>query len=940
MPDEPRYGFGGRSRELLQLERWLLQRRVVVVHGFGGIGKSALAREAADWLTRTGFYAGACFVSFEHGGDACMLLSILGTYLAIYDGRYNPYDITGALDRLKAALDGRRILIIADNLESILTDGEAPVEPGARSQLWDMLLELAKMGAGVVLTSRDTAFGDPRLAQGEAAKSLLLKGLHLEDAYLLAVHLLNRLGIDRQYVPYAQLRDLLAQLDHHPLAIQLVLPMLRTLPIHSIQQEFAALLPQFADDTLMGRNRSLSGSLAYSLQRLSAEQRAYLPLLAIFEGGALEGNLLTVTEIPADEWNSLRQALRRAALLIVERVHAKVGTPYLHFHPVFVPYLRSQLPCYDEAVRTRYVQRYHLLARVLYDEDAVNPQPVRASIRRELPNLRQVLLLLLEAGDLDAATDMAERLTKFLLLFGMERACAAMQHQLEQAMLASDTQDGAGLTRTRWVRQASLGEDELERGDVPAASERFSTLLALIETLPEEAPLGRGSYEHGLTLRWLARCLNADGQAAAAKVRMQQALDVVTELRKQFPEDRDYFSLHGRLKAELGDILAVQSQYPQAQAAYEEALDTARQLEDQRSQALDLGRLGALALLQEDYQEAHARYTEALDRFRDQKEPAMEATLLHELGRMAEEQEQWEEAEHYYRASLQIREQRLGETSEAADTCNQLALVAEGTGRLEEAESWLRHALEIARRVTVDRSLYATLLNNLTGVLVHAAQGEHAQAARARLPEARGYAEQALAIRETLDASEEIWKTLWLLASVAELEGRTEDARAHHRRERETFAAFEGNRLMIDHQFGPLIADIVAAALGDRRTRKAVETSLPLLEAEAPGRRTAAAIRRIWKGERDVSLLVEDPDRESALLIQRVVDTLTDMEAAKRKAPHRLISLVEAKNAPAGWSERLASLIGLLTRGLHRLLRLVRHVKIEAEGETQRGPTA
>jgi len=939
MPDEPRYGFSGRSRELLQLERWLLSGRVVVVHGFGGIGKTALAREAADWLTRTALYAGACFVSFEHGGDACMLLSMLGTYLTIFDGHYNPYDITGALDRLKVALGGRRILIIADNLESILTDGEAPLEPEARSQLWGILLELAKMGAGVVLTSRDIAFDDPRLAQDETAKRLLLKGLHPEDAYLLAVHLLSLLDIDRQYVPYAQLRDLLAQLDHHPLAIQLVLPVLRTFPIESIQQEFATLLPQFADDALIGHNRSLSASLAYSLQRLSAEHRAYLPRLAIFEGGALEGNFLTVTEIPADEWNGLRQALRRAALLIVERVHAKVGTPYLHLHPVFVPYLRSQLPCDDAAVHTRYVQCYHLLARVLYDEDTVNPQPVRASIRRELPNLRRVMLLLLEAGDLDAAVDMAERLTKFLLLFGMEWAYAAIQHQVEQALRASNTQEGAGLTHTQWVRQASLGEDELERGDVPAAFERFSTLLALIETLPEEAPLGRGSYEHGLTLRWLARCLNTDGQAVDAEERMQQALDVVAALHKQTPEDRDYFSLHGRLKAELGDILAVQGRYPQAQASYEEALDTARQLEDQRSQALDLGRLGALALLQEDYQEAHEYYAEALDRFREQKEPAMEAALLHEPGRVAEEQEQWEEAERYYRASLQIREQRLSETAEAADTCNQLALVAEGTGRIEEAERWLRHALEIARRVTVDRSLYATLLNNLTGVLVHTAQGDHAQATRARLPEAQGYAEQALAIRETLDPSEEIWKTLWLLASIAELEGRTEDARSYHLRERETFAAFEGNRLMIDHQFGPLIADIVAAALGNIRTRKAVEASLYLLEAEAPGQRTAAAIHRIWKGERDASLLVEGLDRESALLIQRVIDTLSDMEAKKRNAPHHLISLVEAKNAAAGWSERLAPLIGLLTRGLHRVLRLGRHVKNEAEGETSHGPT-
>jgi hypothetical protein len=53
MPEEPRYGFSGRSRELLQLERYLTRGKLVVISGFGGIGKTALAREAADWLTRT-----------------------------------------------------------------------------------------------------------------------------------------------------------------------------------------------------------------------------------------------------------------------------------------------------------------------------------------------------------------------------------------------------------------------------------------------------------------------------------------------------------------------------------------------------------------------------------------------------------------------------------------------------------------------------------------------------------------------------------------------------------------------------------------------------------------------------------------------------------------------------------------------------------------------
>ena len=56
MPPEPRYGFSGRAYELLQVERHLLRNRLIVISGFGGVGKTALVREAADWLTRTGMY--------------------------------------------------------------------------------------------------------------------------------------------------------------------------------------------------------------------------------------------------------------------------------------------------------------------------------------------------------------------------------------------------------------------------------------------------------------------------------------------------------------------------------------------------------------------------------------------------------------------------------------------------------------------------------------------------------------------------------------------------------------------------------------------------------------------------------------------------------------------------------------------------------------------
>lgn len=144
MPPEPRYGFCGRSRELLQLERLLKQGKLVVVHGFCGVGKTAFVREAADWLTQTKMYTQAYFVSCERDGNA--ILSDLASLGSIQEERWR--------------IEKKSILMIADSLESVLPGGGYPMDSAARTRLWNTLLNLADKRAGIVLTTSNLAFGD------------------------------------------------------------------------------------------------------------------------------------------------------------------------------------------------------------------------------------------------------------------------------------------------------------------------------------------------------------------------------------------------------------------------------------------------------------------------------------------------------------------------------------------------------------------------------------------------------------------------------------------------------------------------------------------------------------------------------------------------------------------------------------------------------------
>ena len=204
--------FVGRASELLRIERGLLKGKLVVLHGFGGVGKTRLADETADWLTRTGMYRGALFCPFEHGGDATFLLSEVARYYGVAETASG--DLAAALLKLKPKIRAAPLLIIADNLESLLPV-EADEQPatvldaGERAALWSALLAVSAAGAGVLLTTRDTAFGDGRLLQGQYADVLHLRGLRPDDAYTLATRILADLNVSRRRAPYVELRDLL-----------------------------------------------------------------------------------------------------------------------------------------------------------------------------------------------------------------------------------------------------------------------------------------------------------------------------------------------------------------------------------------------------------------------------------------------------------------------------------------------------------------------------------------------------------------------------------------------------------------------------------------------------------------------------------------------------------------------------------------------------------
>src|SRR3989442_9098693 len=175
--------FYGREEELATLEQWVVQERcrVVSLLGMGGIGKSALAVQAmhrlADQFDVVIFRSLRDAPSCEEVLEACLQV-LSPERLALL-----PASLERRLSLLLEELRSWRVLLVLDNLESLLSEGEVRghLRPGYE-EYGRLLRRVAETGhqSCLLLTSREKAAG-LRAWEGKQApvRSLRLSGLDL-----------------------------------------------------------------------------------------------------------------------------------------------------------------------------------------------------------------------------------------------------------------------------------------------------------------------------------------------------------------------------------------------------------------------------------------------------------------------------------------------------------------------------------------------------------------------------------------------------------------------------------------------------------------------------------------------------------------------------------------------------------------------------------------
>jgi predicted ATPase/DNA-binding SARP family transcriptional activator len=378
--------FVGRKHELAELERLLVEARLLTLTGVGGVGKTRLAIELAARLVES-VPDGVWFVDLSGIADAALVPQQIAQVLGLQKSPNLPL-----VDLLCNHVRKNDLLLLLDNCEHLLPACAELVETLLRGAPTLRILATGREAVGVageveyalMPLAVPSADADPKESSGVAAVRLFLERSS-------ATH-----NVPATPTALATVARICRDLDGIPLAIELAAARTRTLSVDEIaahlDDRFGFL--KYWRRVAVPRHQTLEATMDWSYELLSEAEREVLRRLSVFAGGFTLQAAAAVC-VGGDESNALDLVGRLVERSLVAADLREGETRYRLLETVR-QYAAERLAEAGEVEETR---RAHALAFLSLAEEAAPTGESLGRLALEQDNLRAALAWSLSTGE-------------------------------------------------------------------------------------------------------------------------------------------------------------------------------------------------------------------------------------------------------------------------------------------------------------------------------------------------------------------------------------------------------------------------------------------------------------------------------------------------------------------------------------------------------------
>jgi non-specific serine/threonine protein kinase len=613
-----------------EVKRELAMTRLLTLSGVGGSGKTRLVLEVARGLVEA-YPDGAWLVQLAPLSEGELVPKAVAEALGVLERPQEPL-----LDTLAEVMRDKQLLLILDNCEHLLEAIASLVDLLLDSCPRLRILATSREGLGVEgeirwvvppLSVPETQ-GTPSLEELEAYESVRLfveRARERDPSFSLSPH--NALGVAK----------ICRMLEGIPLAIELAAARVGTLSLEQISERLEGSLELLARGgrTAVPRQRTLKGTLDWSHELLSEDEKEFFGRLSVFAGGwTLEAAEAVGAGggIEGGEVLDLLSDLVEKSL-VMARGSDQGDVRYRMLQPVR-QYAREKL---EEGAEGEEARRRHAAFFLALAEEAEprlqGPEDTLwlERLEREHDNLRAALSWALESeevelalrlggalgtfwhahGDLsegrkwleaalgkDSRASVAARIVALKALFWLafdqwdhDRAAAVAQEAMELSAEAEIDSSLAASLRIMLAGPTWVG------GDYEQAKELLEESLEISREANDKIKIAEALFQLGGTA-W------GPGDTARAKEIYEEGIAVCREVGYTY-------RLPGFLLS-LGYLLMQEGDYERGAALNEEAAALCREHKYKSSLNYVLDNLGWAALLQGDHERARNFYEESL----------------------------------------------------------------------------------------------------------------------------------------------------------------------------------------------------------------------------------------------------------------------------------------------------------------------------------------